>query len=144
MLPFLTEHHGDPGRLHAEGRTTRVALEDAREQVKRGLDRAEQDFGQRPVGMWPSEGSVSPEVLEILGKCGVRWCATDQGNLERSELESRPAGPLHVAPWKCGEVSMFFRDRESSDAIGFRYGKSDKTGADAKRSGPIRGRHNHD
>jgi cysteine desulfurase len=33
MLPFLTEHHGDPGRLHAEGRTTRVALEDAREQV---------------------------------------------------------------------------------------------------------------
>jgi cysteine desulfurase len=33
MLPFLTEHHGDPGRLHAEGRATRVALEDAREQV---------------------------------------------------------------------------------------------------------------
>jgi cysteine desulfurase len=33
MLPFLTEHHGDPGRLHAEGRTTRVAIEDAREQV---------------------------------------------------------------------------------------------------------------
>jgi cysteine desulfurase len=33
MLPFLTEHHGDPGRLHAEGRATRVAIEDAREQV---------------------------------------------------------------------------------------------------------------
>lgn len=33
MLPFLTEHHADPGRLHAEGRTTRVALETAREQV---------------------------------------------------------------------------------------------------------------
>jgi cysteine desulfurase len=33
MLPFLREHHADPGRLHAEGRTTRVALEDAREQV---------------------------------------------------------------------------------------------------------------
>ncbi|HEX4491817.1 MAG TPA: cysteine desulfurase family protein [Acidimicrobiia bacterium] len=33
MLPFLAEHHGDPGRLHAEGRATRVALEDAREQV---------------------------------------------------------------------------------------------------------------
>jgi cysteine desulfurase len=33
MLPFLSEHHGDPGRLHAEGRATRVALEDAREQV---------------------------------------------------------------------------------------------------------------
>lgn len=33
MLPFLTEHQADPGRLHAEGRTTRVALETAREQV---------------------------------------------------------------------------------------------------------------
>ncbi len=32
-MPFLTEHHGDPGRLHAEGRATRVAIEDAREQV---------------------------------------------------------------------------------------------------------------
>lgn len=33
MLPYLSEHHGDPGRLHAEGRATRVAIEDAREQV---------------------------------------------------------------------------------------------------------------
>lgn len=41
MLPYLREHHADPGRLHAEGRTTRVALEDAREQVA-GF------FGARP------------------------------------------------------------------------------------------------
>ena len=33
MVPFLRDHHADPGRLHAEGRTTRVALETAREQV---------------------------------------------------------------------------------------------------------------
>jgi cysteine desulfurase len=33
MVPFLRDHHADPGRLHAEGRVTRVALEDAREQV---------------------------------------------------------------------------------------------------------------
>lgn len=33
MLPFLRDHHGDPGRLHAEGRATRVPLEVAREQV---------------------------------------------------------------------------------------------------------------
>jgi cysteine desulfurase len=26
MLPFLLDHHGDPGRLHAEGLTARVAL----------------------------------------------------------------------------------------------------------------------
>jgi cysteine desulfurase len=33
MIPFLRDHHADPGRLHAEGRVTRVALEEAREQV---------------------------------------------------------------------------------------------------------------
>ena len=33
MLPFLADHAGDPARLHAEGRVTRVAVEDAREQV---------------------------------------------------------------------------------------------------------------
>jgi cysteine desulfurase len=33
MLPFLREHHADPGRLHAEGRVTRVALEEARAHV---------------------------------------------------------------------------------------------------------------
>jgi cysteine desulfurase len=33
MLPFLLEHYADPGRLHAEGRVTRVALEEARAQV---------------------------------------------------------------------------------------------------------------
>ncbi len=33
MLPFLREHFADPGRLHAEGRVTRVAIEEAREQV---------------------------------------------------------------------------------------------------------------
>jgi cysteine desulfurase len=41
MLPFLREHHADPGRLHHEGRITRVALEDAREQVA-------MFFGARP------------------------------------------------------------------------------------------------
>jgi len=33
MRPFLESAFGDPGRLHAEGRATRVALEVAREQV---------------------------------------------------------------------------------------------------------------
>src|SRR4051812_46431083 len=100
--------------------------QDAREQVRRGLTRAEHDFGARPIGMWPSEGSVSPEVIQILGSEGVRWCASDQGNLERSEVEVPQSGrPLHHTPWMCGEVAMFFRDRDLSDRIGFRYAKSE-------------------
>jgi cysteine desulfurase len=41
MLPYLREHHADPGRLHAEGHVTRVAVEEAREQVAAR-------FGARP------------------------------------------------------------------------------------------------
>jgi cysteine desulfurase len=41
MLPYLREHHADPGRLHAEAHVTRVAVEEAREQVAA-------TFGARP------------------------------------------------------------------------------------------------
>jgi cysteine desulfurase len=41
MLPYLREHHADPGRLHAEGHATRVAIEIAREHVAAR-------FGARP------------------------------------------------------------------------------------------------
>jgi cysteine desulfurase len=33
MIPFLREHAADPGRIHQEGRVTRVAVEEAREKV---------------------------------------------------------------------------------------------------------------
>jgi len=33
MLPYLREHIADPGRVHTEGKATRVAIEAAREQV---------------------------------------------------------------------------------------------------------------
>jgi cysteine desulfurase len=33
MLPYLRDHPGDPGRVHSEGKVTRVAIETARERV---------------------------------------------------------------------------------------------------------------
>ncbi len=105
---------------------------DAQLQIRRGLDVAERAFGSRPVGMWPSEGSVSPEVIELLSAAGVRWCATDQGILERSERRAGAGSPLsraplHLRPWSAGKEGSFrmlFRDRDLSDAIGFRYARA--------------------
>jgi alpha-amylase/alpha-mannosidase (GH57 family) len=106
--------------------------QDAHEQVLRGIERARAVFGQAPHGMWPSEGSVSPEAIDLLAACGVRWCATDQGVLERSELELGtvlPDGyPAHYRPYLVGAdhaVTVLFRDRELSDRIGFQYAKMD-------------------
>ena len=64
MLPFLREHHADPGRVHHEGHVTRAAIEEAREQVA-AL------FGARPrVVVFTASGteSVNTEVYGALAR----------------------------------------------------------------------------
>jgi cysteine desulfurase len=66
MLPYLREHHADPGRLHAEGHVTRVAIEDAREQVAAR-------FGARPrevVFTASGTEAVNTAVWGALGRVG--------------------------------------------------------------------------
>ncbi|HET6675111.1 MAG TPA: glycoside hydrolase family 57 protein, partial [Nitrospiraceae bacterium] len=104
---------------------------DAEAQITRAVDYHDKTFGRAPVGLWPAEGSVCPEMIPLLRKAGVRWCATDEGILARS---------FHVAgrhwnrsqdlyrPYvvEAGEQSMVmvFRDRELSDNFGFVYHKT--------------------
>ncbi|HKI00143.1 MAG TPA: glycoside hydrolase family 57 protein [Terriglobales bacterium] len=119
--------------------------EDAREQLKRGLDLHEQVFGVRPKGAWPSEGSVSDEVLAIAHSVGVQWMATDEGVLGRStglffarDGAGRLPAPLaerlyNIHRFESGSTSMHlvFRDHTISDLIGFVY--SGMPPADAAR-----------
>ena len=109
--------------------------EDAREQLVRGLDLHEKVFGVRPKGIWPSEGSVSEEVLAIAHNLGVKWMATDEGVLGRSTgvFFARDGGgrlPAHLAEslynihrYENGSTAMHmvFRDHTISDLIGFVY-----------------------
>jgi cysteine desulfurase len=60
MLPYLSEHHGDPARLHEEGRRTRVAVEEAREQVA-AL------FGARPREVVFTSGGTEAVDAAIWG-----------------------------------------------------------------------------
>lgn len=109
--------------------------EDAHEQIKRGLDLHEQVFGVRPLGMWPSEGSVSNQALEIAHALGLNWAATDEGVLGRSigvpfhrsngvTLDAAGAECLYrIYRWEQGTsaMHMVFRDHSLSDLIGFVY-----------------------
>jgi alpha-amylase/alpha-mannosidase (GH57 family) len=109
--------------------------EDAREQLLRGLDLHEKVFGVRPQGIWPSEGSVSEEVLAIAHNLGVKWMATDEGVLGRSSgvFFARDGGgrlPAHLGEklynihrYESGSTVMHlvFRDHTISDLIGFVY-----------------------
>ena len=109
--------------------------EDAREQLRRGLDLHERVFGMRPTGVWPSEGSVSEEVLSIAAELGVNWMATDEGVLARTlgmsfmrdghgRIPDATAAKLYtVHRFESGSTRMhlLFRDHAISDLIGFVY-----------------------
>lgn len=109
--------------------------EDAREQLRRGLDLHEKVFGVRPRGVWPSEGSVSEEAVAIAAELGVNWMATDEGVLSRTtgmsfirdsqgRLPDASAQKLYnVHHYEQGttRMNMLFRDHAISDLIGFVY-----------------------
>ncbi|NWF97790.1 MAG: glycoside hydrolase family 57 [Nitrospirae bacterium] len=106
--------------------------EDAINQVKTGVEYFEKIFGYRPIGMWPSEGSVSEEVLKIISNEGIRWIATDEdilaislGRQIRDSLRNVTDPELLYKPYQFNNVSIIFRDHIISDLIGFIYSKWD-------------------
>jgi len=111
--------------------------EDARGQLQAAVALHERVFGQRPIGLWPSEGSVSDEVLRLAAAEGFVWAATDEGVLGRSlgmGFYRQPDGTVwngnqlyrpHRFAAGDREISLFFRDHELSDLIGFVYSRMD-------------------
>jgi alpha-amylase/alpha-mannosidase (GH57 family) len=109
--------------------------EDARIQLERGLALHERVFGMRPRGAWPSEGSVSEEVLRLAAETGLQWMASDEGVLSRSldynfirdgsgVLNAGSAERLYRVYRFAGSATpiyLFFRDHNLSDLIGFVY-----------------------
>jgi len=109
--------------------------EDARVQLTRALDMHEKVFGIRPKGVWPSEGSVSEEMLAIAHSLGIQWMATDEEVLGRSSgaffgRDGTGRLPAHLGEklynihrYEKGSASMnlVFRDHTISDLIGFVY-----------------------
>ena len=106
--------------------------EDAEKQIRMGIDYFEKIFRYRPVGMWPSEGSVSEEVLRLVAKQGIQWLGTDEDILSISlgkQLRDSSGNITDPAalyrPYRFENVSMIFRDHSLSDLIGFIYSKWD-------------------
>lgn len=107
------------------------APEDAEAQVRLAIEFHSAAFGRPPAGLWPSEGSVCPELIPLLPRVGLKWLATDEGNLARSLQASgqnwhRPSDlyrAYRTGP-PDGEMTIVFRDRDLSDAFGFIYHKT--------------------
>jgi alpha-amylase/alpha-mannosidase (GH57 family) len=111
--------------------------EDAVEQVRRAKVFYEERFGRSPRGMWPAEGSVSPQAAAVFAEAGIGWIATDEevlahslgvgigrngdGSVTNPEILYRPYEFVTSA----GPIRIIFRDHLLSDLIGFQYQGSD-------------------
>ena len=117
--------------------------EDAREQLQLARDYHERVFGVQPVGLWPSEGSVSDQALTIAAEQGFQWFGTDEGVLGRTlnvgffrDGNGLPANADRLfKPWRVqlagNTIAGLFRDHHLSDLIGFVYSRMDAKSAAA-------------
>lgn len=96
---------------------------DAEHHIERSKEVFKKHFGAEPKGCWPSEGSISNEVLKMLSKAGFSWAASDEEILQKSLKISRPTDKYFPHSFKNGDagISVLFRDHALSDAIGFLY-----------------------
>ena len=102
--------------------------DDVRAQLVMARQLHTQTFGKPPVGLWPSEGSICPELTPILQELGFEWFATDEEILWRSLAAQNPQQmtvdrkqlfqpyQIHFGGAK---VQAVFRERALSDFVGF-------------------------
>ena len=108
-------------------------LEDAKAQIKSGLDRVEEVFGVRPKGLWPPELCLGPKTMNILAKEGIEWTISDEGILSDSinfdfirDFKGNLNDPYYLLKiynykTKDGSIDVIFRDRSIPNLINFEY-----------------------
>jgi cysteine desulfurase len=80
MLPYLTEHYGNPSSLHAAGRRARAGLDEAREGVAATL-------GAKPREIVFTSGATENTTLAVGG---LAWAASARGrHLVTTAVEHR-------------------------------------------------------
>lgn len=111
--------------------------EDAQLHLRRAVEFHKEQFGEAPVGMWPSEGSVSQDIIGAIADVGIEWIATDEEILSESTdgwISRDGHGHLRnpemlYRPWRVENgdqhLQIVFRDHALSDLIGFHYQRSD-------------------
>jgi alpha-amylase/alpha-mannosidase (GH57 family) len=105
------------------------APDDVRAQLRLGQDLHQQVFGRRARGLWPSEGSICPEIIPLMVEAGFDYFCSDEGNLFKSlgndpAWNNRPIEHFELFQgWRIraggASIQALFRERPLSDFIGF-------------------------
>lgn len=111
---------------------------DTRAQIEMAIQQYESVFGEKPRGIWPSEGAISHHLLPLLEELGIEWIASDE-DLLSSSIGKKIRGEdgklcypeILYKPYLLGnsEISAIFRDKILSDLIGFVYSSWDPENA---------------
>jgi len=103
--------------------------EDVRAQIESAFGFYREKFGVPPVGMWPSEESVSEHILPYIRASGINWIVADEAILFKSLNKKRRDARLIYQPYLLkreeGSLNIVFRDRNLSDLISFVYHRRD-------------------
>ena len=97
------------------------------QQIQAGMASHRSRFGAPPVGMWPAEGALSTALVREMAQQGCRWLASGEGVLRNSLSKlglTDERAPYH--PWCLADspdLTLFFRDENLSDLIGFEYAR---------------------
>lgn len=92
-------------------------------QLERAMAYGDGYFAERPVGCWPSEGGLSAQSIELIGRYGFAWTASGEAVLRHSHGSDDPDSDELHRPYRLdqSDTVCFFRDDELSDLIGFSY-----------------------
>jgi hypothetical protein len=119
ILPLLIDTDSAYVDRPGTSRPTRFAHpEDAATHVELASNDYLTRFGRRPTGMWPAEGAVSVESVQMLEREGVNWLVTDAGVLARSgQWGYRASDPAVLCqPYRASDdapsIAVFFRDTD--------------------------------
>lgn len=101
--------------------------------MRKGLETHQHYFGEKPKGVWLSEGGISDDALDVLAEYNIQWTASGQGvwgntchqsAIDKALIHNKKA---LFSPFKLEdcETKIFFRDDGLSDFIGFEYSQWD-------------------
>ena len=113
MLPYLTEHHGNPSSIHASGRRARQALDEAREEIA------------TLIGAKPREivFTASGTEADNLALKGVAWASSARGrHVVVSAVEHKailnPAAMLERQGFAITAIGVDRSGRVDADEVG--------------------------
>ncbi|NET58124.1 MAG: glycoside hydrolase [Symploca sp. SIO2E6] len=151
ILPLLADTNA--GRVAVGEMTLPQGRFQWEEDIPRHLQKAwtmyKDRFGCPPRGLWPSEQSISPQILPYIAKAGFNWICSDEAVLgwtirhffHRDEVGNVSEPELLYHPYRLetpdGDLAIVFRDHRLSDLIGFTYGAMEPEQASADLVGHL-------